>query len=109
MKFCVKNKLLSLGGSSTVKDESGNDIFKVKGKIFSLTKKKKTLKTKKKYTYKAKGYGIKASSIKWSSSNKSVLSISKKGKAVAKKPGKATVTAKYKKIKATVKVTVKKK
>lgn len=41
MKFCVKNKLLSLGGSSTVKDENGNDIFKVKGKIFSLTKKKK--------------------------------------------------------------------
>ena len=41
MKFCVKNKLLSLGGSSTVKDENGNDIFKVKGKVFSLTKKKK--------------------------------------------------------------------
>ncbi|MBO5488762.1 MAG: family 43 glycosylhydrolase [Eubacterium sp.] len=83
--------------------------IKVKKAYIKLTKKKKTLKTKKKYTYKAKGYGIKASSIKWSSSNKSVLSISKKGKAVAKKPGKATVTAKYKKIKATVKVTVKKK
>ena len=83
--------------------------IKVKKAYIKLTKKKKTLKTKKKYTYKAKGYGIKASSIKWSSSNKSVLSISKKGKAVAKKTGKATVTAKYKKIKATVKVTVKKK
>lgn len=41
MKFYVKNKLFSLKGSSTVKDENGNDIYKVKGKFFSLTRKKK--------------------------------------------------------------------
>lgn len=41
MKFYVKNKLASFGGSSVVKDENGKDLFKVKGKIFSLTKKKK--------------------------------------------------------------------
>lgn len=41
MKFYVKNKLFSLKGSSIVKDENGNDIYKVKGKFFSLTRKKK--------------------------------------------------------------------
>ena len=41
MKFYVKNKLFSLKGSSIVKDENGNDIYRVKGKIFSITRKKK--------------------------------------------------------------------
>ena len=36
MKYIIKNKILSLGGSSSVKDEEGNDLFYVKGKIFSL-------------------------------------------------------------------------
>ena len=67
------------------------------------------MKKGKSYTYKAKAYGIKKSSLKWSSSKKSVLTITKKGKAKAKKPGKATVKVRYKKIKSTVKVTVKKK
>lgn len=43
MKIYVKNKLVSLGGSSTIKDANGNDIFKVKGKFLSLTRKKKIL------------------------------------------------------------------
>ena len=43
MKIYVKNKLVSLGGSSTVKDANGNDIIKVKGKFLSLTRKKKIL------------------------------------------------------------------
>lgn len=41
MKVFVKNKFASLGGSSTVTDEAGNRLFNVKGKLFSITKKKK--------------------------------------------------------------------
>ncbi len=41
MKLFVKNKLVSFGGSSFVTDEAGNKVFKVKGKIFSPTHKKK--------------------------------------------------------------------
>ena len=83
--------------------------IKVKKASIKITKKKKSLKKGKSYTYKAKAYGIKKSSLKWSSSKKSVLTITKKGKAKAKKPGKTTVKVSYKKIKSTVKVTVKKK
>ena len=38
MKYIIKNKLVSLGGSSTVKDEEGNHLFYVKGRIFSPTR-----------------------------------------------------------------------
>lgn len=41
MKFFVKNKFGSLGGSSKVYDENGTNLFKVKGKVFSFTRKKK--------------------------------------------------------------------
>ena len=41
MKIIVKNKLVSWGGSSTVQDEAGKDLYRVKGKILSLSKKKK--------------------------------------------------------------------
>lgn len=43
MKIFIKNKLISFGGSSTAVDESGNKVFKIKGKwvLFSPTKKKK--------------------------------------------------------------------
>ena len=39
----IKNKLMSLAGSSSVKDDQGNDVYKVKGKLklFSPTRKKK--------------------------------------------------------------------
>lgn len=36
----VKNKFFSLKGSSTVKDDAGRDVFAVKGKLVSPTKKK---------------------------------------------------------------------
>lgn len=39
MKLTVTNKI-DLGGGSTVTDEQGNEIFKVKGKLFSITRKK---------------------------------------------------------------------
>lgn len=41
MRVFIKNKLLSLGGDSDVLNENKEPIFKVKGKIFSFTKKKK--------------------------------------------------------------------
>ncbi len=40
MKYILKNKIFSLGSSSTVRDEAGNDLFFVKGAVFTFTKKK---------------------------------------------------------------------
>ena len=40
MKLIIKNKFVSLRGSSTVTDEMGEDVFVVKGKMFSLSNKK---------------------------------------------------------------------
>ena len=40
MIYVIKNKIVSLGASSTVRDEQGNDRYFVKGKIFTLSKKK---------------------------------------------------------------------
>lgn len=40
MKIFIRNKLISLGGSSVVTNEDNEEIFKVKGKVFSPTKKK---------------------------------------------------------------------
>lgn len=40
MKVFIKNKLVSIGGSSSVTDENGTDVFKVKGKAVSVTRKK---------------------------------------------------------------------
>lgn len=50
--------------------------------------------------------GIKAKNIVWKSSDKSIVSVNKKGKATAKDIGEATITAKYQKIKFTVSITV---
>lgn len=41
MKVTIKNNFFSLGGSSSVKDEANNPVFKVKGKVFSITHKKR--------------------------------------------------------------------
>ena len=41
MKVTIKNNFFSLGGSSSVIDESNNPVFKVKGKFFSITHKKR--------------------------------------------------------------------
>lgn len=40
MKLFVKNKFFSIGGGSFVKNEAGEDVYKIKGKWFSPTKKK---------------------------------------------------------------------
>ena len=40
MTLYIKNKVLSLGGSTTVRDKEGNDLYFVKGAVFSPSKKK---------------------------------------------------------------------
>lgn len=40
MKYILKNKVFSWGNGSTVRDESGRDLFFVKGKALTFTKKK---------------------------------------------------------------------
>lgn len=44
MKYYVSNKITSLGGSSTVKNDCGEEVFFVKGKPFSPTR-VKTVRT----------------------------------------------------------------
>lgn len=48
-----------------------------------------------------------ASKVKWSSSSKAIVTVNKKGKIVARRAGKAKITAKYGKKKAVFVVTVK--
>ena len=69
-----------------------------------LNKKSITITKGKTYTLKVKGTKKKA---KWSSSKKSVATVSKKGKVTGKKRGSATITAKIGKKKYKCKVTVK--
>ena len=40
MELAIKNKWISFGGSSTVQTMDGEDYLKVKGKVFTFTKKK---------------------------------------------------------------------
>ena len=41
MKLYIKNKLISFGDGSFVTDEAGNQVYRVKGMVFSPTRKKK--------------------------------------------------------------------
>lgn len=41
MKYIIKNKIISFGGSSTVRDDNGKDLYLVKGRVFTFTKYKK--------------------------------------------------------------------
>lgn len=66
---------------------------------------KKVLYLKGTTTLKVKGSDKK---VKWSSSRKSIATVSSKGKVTAKKPGTAVITAKVGKKKLTCKITVKK-
>ena len=96
--------VVTVGGTSRTFTKK----VKVKKAYIKITKKKSSIKAKKSYKFKAKGYGIKASSIRWKSNKKSVITIkSKTGKATAKKKGSAKITASYKKIKVSTKVKVK--
>ena len=40
MELIIRNKWVSLGGSSYIKDINDKELFNVKGKIFSFTRKK---------------------------------------------------------------------
>lgn len=75
-----------------------------------ISKTKLTLKVGQSKTLSVKNLSKKkAKKLKWSTSNKKVATVNKKGKVAAKKAGKATITAKLGKKKYTCKVTVKKK
>lgn len=54
MKLYIKNKVWSLRGSSSVKDESGNDVFIVKGQFLSITHKKRVKDTQGNVLYKVR-------------------------------------------------------
>lgn len=79
----------------------------VKKAYIKFTSKKATLKVKKTAKFKVKGYGVKLSSIKWTSNKPDVLSVNNSGKVTAKKKGTAVITAKSGNLKVTYKVTVK--
>jgi len=51
MKLLIQNKLVSMGGSSKITDESGKEVFFVKGKIGSPTKVKYVRDMNKKVLY----------------------------------------------------------
>lgn len=75
-----------------------------------LNKTKKSIYIGKKYTLKLidkKGKTIPSSKVKWSRSNKTVASVSKKGVVTGKKAGKIKITATYKGKKYTSVITVK--
>lgn len=74
-------------------------------KKIQLSKTKVSLEVGGKVTLKLKN--ATAADVKWSSSNKSIVTVTSKGKVTAKKAGSATITAKYDGKKYTCKVTVK--
>ena len=51
MDYIIKNRIVSLGAGSTVRDTNGNDLFIVKGKVFTFTKKKIIMDLDKKPLY----------------------------------------------------------
>lgn len=51
MDYIIKNKIVSLGASSTVRDAQGNDLFIVRGRFFTFTKKKIIMDLAKKPLY----------------------------------------------------------
>lgn len=97
--------ILTLFMSAFAVPALSNDTAYAAAKM-KISKKKATLTVGKKLTLKVKNKKKKAK-VKWSSSKKSVASVSKKGKVKAKKPGKTTITAKVGKKKFKCKVTVK--
>ena len=108
-----KNTLLSLMIALSVIISSlsfpGSTAFAARKKI-KLNKSTLSLYVKKTYTLKLSGVSAKKKSkIKWSSSNKKIATVNKKGKITAKKNGKCNIYAKYGKKKYKCKLTVKKK
>lgn len=84
----------------------GNAVSTQAAAKVKLNRKKVTITVGKSVTLKVKNTKKK---VKWSTSNKKVATVNKKGKVTGKKAGKATITAKVGKQKYKCKVTVKKK
>ncbi len=83
---------LLLGGSIAQATPIQNSVIEVQAKAkIKLNVTKKTIDKGKTYTLKVSGTSKK---VKWSSSNKSVATVSSKGKVTAKKAGTATISAK---------------
>lgn len=105
----VKVTIKTAGGASkvlTVKLQKGTVAAK---KIIGVPS-KATLKVKKKLTLKPVVSPVSyQTTVKYTTSNKKVATVSKKGVITAKKAGKATITVTCGKIKKTCKITVKKK
>ena len=80
------------------------DVSTAKAATPKLNKSKLTLYIGSNYTLKVKKASGK---VKWTSGKKSVATVSSKGKVVAKKAGKATITAKAGTKKAACKIVVK--
>lgn len=91
-------------GTATITAKNGNVVSKCKVTVKnrSLNHKKVTITEGFSLKLKLSGEGT----VKWSSSNNSVATVSKKGVVKAKQPGKVTITAKSKGKKYTCKVTV---
>lgn len=80
----------------------------VKKAYITLNKKTSSMKTGKKYSFSVRAYGYRLSDVKWSSSNKKVITIGKTtGKAEAKAKGTAYITAEVKGNSKRIKVVVK--
>ena len=96
--------------SVIVSDSPVAVVAQAASKKIHLNKTKKSIYIGKKYTLKLidkKGKTISASKVKWSRSNKTVASVSKKGVVTGKKAGKIKITATYKGKKYTAVITVK--
>lgn len=81
MVLVIKNRLFTLKGGSRVKDELGNDAYKVDGKFFTITRKKyvRTLDDKTLYTVRNKFWHILFRSAYLIDSNgKKVMKIKRK-------------------------------
>lgn len=86
---------------------TGNAL-KVKKPYIKLNKTKLSLKKGKSYKLKAKlSPNFESKALKWKTSNKKIVKVSKDGKITAVKKGKATVTAYIGSVKAKCKITVK--
>ena len=101
MKICLSAILLLLMMAVTC-----NTVSAAGTKSLKLNKKKATITEGKTLKLKA-AVKPKKAKVTWSSNKKKVATVSKKGVVKAKKKGKATITAKSGKKKATCKVTVK--
>ena len=103
------NLIVKLASGKTLKAKIKVQKGAVKTKKISVNKKKITLKRKKSFQLKTTVTPLTSlQKVTYSSSNKKVVTVSKTGKLVAKKAGKAKITIKSGSKKVTVTVTVKK-